>query len=1715
MIFSSNVLNSCFTIKYNTMKNVFAYLALTLLMATIQLKAQVIEDFTDDNFTNNPIWYGDTLSFEVLQPPVSGDGSINTDANADDHVLRSKQNTGDAAMVTVNNHAYGEWRFAIADGRNWSISSTNDYKIILMSDDSLRSNLYHGSQNFNGYYLRFDGSASDDFVLYKQSGTTSSPLISTAYPEGDDGNTPIGRTVKITRDSSGLWSVFIDEGFEIEPTTQRGISVLDNQHVASSYFGIVTNIGSPSLSRSLYFDNLYIGEPIGDTLPPQINSLHVLNANSLDILFSESIDLSSGQNTNNYFVNNGVGNPLSALRDDDSLNLIHLTFAQGFPLWVTCMIDVSNVADTNGNAMLTQSESFIFTQNTIPSFRDIIVNELFADPTPQVALPEAEFIELYNKSQTPFNLENWQISDGASTAELDFYVIMPDEYVVLCALSDTALFSAFGSTLGVSNFPSLNNSGDFITLFSQDSEVVDSVHYDISWYRDPNKEDGGWSLELINPEANANCPVWQNWIASNDTSGGSPGAINSVYDTTLDVTSPFVHSIVVDDSLHLTVNFSEALFEPSMTLNNNYLINLGIGNPVQVVANEYLNAVELQLSNPIQNNQVYTLRFFNLTDCNGNVLIPDTVQFFISQSDFKSLVINEIFADPTPQVALPEVEYIELFNPSANSFDLLNWVFADSSTFATIPSFVIDSGEYVLLCHQDHVALFPMVQNIVGLSSFPSINNGGEKLMLFNNSGRVIDSVHFSLDWYRDTQKDDGGWSLEMINPYYTGTCPASTNWSASNALEGGTPGVVNSIYSTAMDTTAPQIMGIRIISNRIIELTFNESMDELDINTIANFYIDNNIGNPDSLQSTPENNLLTLYLSDSLVEEINYNLTASDLHDCSGNLLIENSISFVFSIPQYQDIVINEIFADPSPAIGLPDGEFVELYNRSTKTFDLSGWSFSFNTTNKTLGSYLLMPNSYLILCDDEDSAIYSAFGNVLALESFPTLTNSGGTVKLSDLNENIIDSVSYDESFYKDSEKSEGGWTLELINPYIDNGCPVFSNWTASVNPAGGTPAAINSVFSTAPDTVAPFIAFIEVLNELQIKVYFSEAIDAALITNTSNYQIDHSIGMPYEAFDQNNYTAVTLTLNIPLVQKTFYHLQISNMNDCSGNALNTDNNEFVFYLPQIYDVLINEIMADPTPVVQLSEGDYVELYNNTPYPINLKGWIFGYSSYEKIIEENVFIQPFDYLILCDDEYEEAMKIYGSTYSFSSLDLTDAGSTLILRNSGFGLMHFIEYSEEWYENETKKEGGWSLEQIDPNNPCGEERNWTSTKSTNGGTPGIENSVYADNIDDISPEITRIAYLDSVTILAYFNEILDSVQLRELSAFSVDNGIGNPVNVEPIFPDYSSMLLVFVTPFEKDIIYTLTVFDTIRDCVGNRIGTRNTARFAIPDSASYNDIVINEILADPKEDGFDFIEIYNRSEKIIDLSQLQLSSYNSYENKPEDAFRIAPQGWLVFPSEYYVLSESPYSVKKQYYTSNPDAFIQMDELPSFPSDEGSACIIQNDSTLVDRVSYSDDMHFDLLTTTDGVSLERISFDRSSDDPSNWTSASESVGFATPAYLNSQFSQIIDFEADITVTPEIFSPDNDGYHDVLNIGYLFKEAGYSMNIVIYDSKGRKIKTLVQNYYAGTAKGVISWDGIDENGEKASIGIYIIYVEVYNLSGTLKQYKKTAVLASKL
>jgi hypothetical protein len=546
--------------------------------------------------------------------------------------------------------------------------------------------------------------------------------------------------------------------------------------------------------------------------------------------------------------------------------------------------------------------------------------------------------------------------------------------------------------------------------------------------------------------------------------------------------------------------------------------------------------------------------------------------------------------------------------------------------------------------------------------------------------------------------------------------------------------------------------------------------------------------------------------------------------------------------------------------------------------------------------------------------------------------------------------------------------------------------------------------------------------------------------------------------------------------------------------------------------FDVIITEIMADPSPVVGLPNAEFVEIKNVSSTAFNLSGWKLSDATSTGTINTNFVLQPDSVAILCSTGNVATFSAFGRTIgvtSFPSLD--NDGDLLSLKSPQGKTIHAVDYSINWYQNEIKKDGGWSLEMIDTKSPCGGMSNWKASLDRNGGTPGKKNSIDGANNDVSPPQLVRTYSLDSATVLALFDEPLDSASAAVLSSYSLSNNI-SITSASPQTPLFNLVVLKLSTPLQKGMSYSLIV-NNLTDCKGNKIGVYSKAKVGIAEEASANDIVINEVLFNPRPNAYDYVEVYNRSNKIIDASKLYIANRNT-SGTLSSIKKLSEIPFYIFPDDYIVITEDASSLQHEYMVQNPQNVLVVSSLPSFPDDKGIVVITNSQGSVVDEVSYSEKWHFGLIGDDEGVSLERIDPNDSSQKQSNWHSAASTAGYGTPTYKNSQYKLANSVNATVDVSPKVFSPDNDGHDDIATISYQVTEPGYVANISIFDANGRLVRYFVKNALLGL-KGSWNWDGLNENGQKLPVGTYIIFTEIFNLQGKKQQFKNTIVLARRL
>ncbi|MCE7996989.1 MAG: hypothetical protein HEP71_33830, partial [Roseivirga sp.] len=482
------------------------------------------------------------------------------------------------------------------------------------------------------------------------------------------------------------------------------------------------------------------------------------------------------------------------------------------------------------------------------------------------------------------------------------------------------------------------------------------VVYSTDFYGDDTKAAGGFSLEMINPEAA--CFDDANWTATNNTSGGTPGVQNSVFDNTPDTTAPELNSVEVVSDQQLRVTFNESMDVGSIAAVD-FTISGGVTVSDIEIEDEFGISVLLNLSTAFERGTEFTLTISDLSDCTGNTIVSVDSDFFLGATPAANeVIITEIMANPSPTQGLPEVEYLEVYNASSKILTLDGLTLSDLTGTTNLPAVTFAAGEYLLLTSTGNVDEFSGIE-VGGVSSFPSLNTSGDSLAIADASDNLIFDVVYSTDFYGDDTKAAGGFSLEMINPETA--CFDDDNWTATNNTSGGTPGVQNSVFDNTPDTSAPELSSLEVVSDQQLRVTFNESMDVGSI-AAADFTISGGVTVSDIEIEDEFGNSVLINLAAAFERGIEFTLTTSTLNDCAGNAIVSvDSTFFLGATPSANEVIITELMANPSPTQGLPESEYIEVYNASSKILTLNGLTLSDLTGTTNLPAVTFAAGEYL----------------------------------------------------------------------------------------------------------------------------------------------------------------------------------------------------------------------------------------------------------------------------------------------------------------------------------------------------------------------------------------------------------------------------------------------------------------------------------------------------------------------------------------------------------------------------------------------------------------------------------------------------------------------------------------------------------------------------------------------------------------------------------
>lgn len=638
---------------------------------------------------------------------------------------------------------------------------------------------------------------------------------------------------------------------------------------------------------------------------------------------------------------------------------------------------------------------------------------------------------------------------------------------------------------------------------------------------------------------------------------------------------------------------------------------------------------------------------------------------------------------------------------------------------------------------------------------------------------------------------------------------------------------------------------------------------------------------------------------------------------------------------------------------------------------------------------------------------------------------------------------------------------------------------------------------------DAILPSIDTVVVVSATEIDVHFSEILDQTTAETASNYSVDVGIGISSAAvLDVLDQSIVHLTLPTSMTSGVTYVLTVNNVEDIAGNPISSPSNYNYLYLvfdaPLPGEVVITEFMADPSPSVGLPEVEYIELFNYSNKVFDLDGWTISDGSSSATLGTYV-LSPLQHVLLTN--VGDGGQFFISNYLEASLpSLNNTGDNIVLKSLGGTTLDSLTFDLDWYHDPSKEDGGWSIEKKLYSLPCQSSDNWAASQDQYGGTPGTDNSIITTQPDAIAPFIDSYSVNGDTNLVILFNETLDTTYSASVAISpSVSTISWNFLSLKELNIDIQTLLV--------NQLYTIDV-SGVTDCSLNSSSVE-TIKIGVPDTIEAEDIILNEIMFNPLTGGSDFVELYNNSDKILDLQEIYLANW---DDAIANYKSIANQQHLIFPEEYVLIAEDTSAIIGDFSIYGVGTFIEAD-MPTYPNDSGTVFLLSKDSLILDFFHYDEDYHFELLSDEDGKSLERITFGGGMNNSDNWHTAAEIVEWGTPGYENSQL-YIAEPSGEVSIDPQMFSPDNDGFQDVVTINLNLQSNDNVVDIEIFDNRGRLIRLLKDNFFVGN-EALVTWDGINDEGEKAQIGTYIILVSVTDVSGNQSQYKRVTVLAGNL
>ncbi len=410
------------------------------------------------------------------------------------------------------------------------------------------------------------------------------------------------------------------------------------------------------------------------------------------------------------------------------------------------------------------------------------------------------------------------------------------------------------------------------------------------------------------------------------------------------------------------------------------------------------------------------------------------------------------------------------------------------------------------------------------------------------------------------------------------------------------------------------------------------------------------------------------------------------------------------------------EWMSDPSPSVGLPEIEWVELLNTSEEIIDMATCSISDPSTRAKCPAYLLKPDSVVVVCSSGGCSLLE-IKNCIEVSSLPSLNNSADSLFLWANDSILIDYIHYELTALTNDNRRDGGYSIERKE--LPDDCSFYLNIDFSSAQSGGTPGLINNLAHWSAMEITPLII---AADNLLIDINSVVTIE---LKNISSETPVHSLQNQRSQFS----TSISILFETPVSEGSSTALYVDSVKTCRNNMQFIGKEILVIYPENIKkgDVYINEVLYNP----YTGGVDFIELHNTTRNYIQLKNTHYYNKVAEKPIQQvtiagDIIIEPLGYKVLTGDSVILKQQ-YTNTISKNCvqlkgfLSLPDDGGCLTFTSNNADTLDQIYYGDQFQNPLNRNDEGISLEKIIASEAFFSGSNWTSSASKC--TPGYINS--------------------------------------------------------------------------------------------------------------------------------------------------------------------------------------------------------------------------------------------------------------------------------------------------------------------------------------------------------------------------------------------------------